>query len=87
MKSEALILMTIAHKATVDFEEYFGYFEAVADQDFDITCNAEKARPVGKFIWKIELPTSEFIELENNLSPKEELGPNGLYKTQEVRFQ
>ena len=36
--------MTIANKASVDFKEFFGTVTSVADQEFDITCEAEKSR-------------------------------------------
>jgi len=87
IKSESSILMTIANKASVDFKEFFGTVTSVADQEFDITCEAEKSRPPGKFSWRIELASSEIINLENDLSPKEKPGANGFYRTEEtLRF-
>ena len=77
--------MTIANKASVDFKEFFGTVTSVADQEFDITCEAEKSRPPGKFSWRIELASSEIINLVNDLSPKEKPGANGFYRTEEVR--
>ena len=85
IKSESSILMTIANKASVDFKEFFGTVTSVADQEFDITCEAEKSRPPGKFSWRIELASSEIINLKNDLSPKEKPGANGFYRTEEVK--
>ena len=79
---EHQVPLTVASKAIVEFKDLYGTVTFNAGEHRDISCIARKARPLGKFKWKLEINGEQ--KSITNPSQAKVTESHGLYDAIEV---